>query len=306
MSPPRSGKVTVCFETDALLNPAGKKCHPMGLPNLPGGLSRCHSMPNAVLSCPGGWLEHDRQRQAARSSEHQERQRETMRMRHTVGSGAWAEASTHLRSSSASSRLGLPGGGATQGPKVMRPHSNSAEYDPAKHGWYHPAGQAELARLRDQRQPGSWASVMFKARDHGGYGDDGLVDYRDVQVTAVSGDAPAWFTGTRTLPGPRSTKAVPVRRCPFVQIEGKNVKVQARTYKMGDAMCTLETFHDRSAPPTPVPVIRAPRHDDMENKAKRCNLEFGGCQTRPVVLPSSNHVTHEAFQPPRMRSMARR
>ena len=33
----------------------------------------------------------------------------------------------------------------------------------------------------------------------------------DVQITAVSGENPDWFVGTRTPPGPLTTKKVPVR-----------------------------------------------------------------------------------------------
>merc|ERR1719401_3386063 len=238
-------------------------------------------MPNAVMTCPGSWMAHDRQRLASRGREHQERNVETMRMRNTVAGGAWAEVVAHIRPSS--SVQTLTAGGSTQGAKDVRPRTSAAEYDPAKHGWYHPHGQAEQVRLVDQKQKGSWAWMMHKARDHNGYGEDGLVDARDIRITAVSGDTPDWFLGTRTLPGPLSTKKHPVRRCPFVQIEGKTVRIQAKTYAQGDGLSAVETTHDRQTPPTPVPIIRAPRHDDLENVATRCNLELGGCQSREIV-----------------------
>jgi len=259
-------------------------------------------MPNAVLTCPGGWLEYDRSLAAGFGREHRDQQSLALTMHHTVASGRWAEAMPH--SHIGAPQRALAGGGGTQGACTIRPASSAANFDATKHSWHHPAGQAEVLRLADQKQPGSWAKMMHKARDHNGYGDDGIVDARDVQITAVSGDAPDWFNGTRTLPGPRGTKKHPVRRCPFVQIEGKTVKVRARTYSLGDGLSTVERYHERPSPPTPAPGLRARRHDDGENKAKRCNLELGGCQTRPDPLPASGHVSYDSFQPPRMRGMA--
>jgi len=145
--------------------------------------------------------------------------------------------------------------------------------------------------------------MMHKARDHNGYGLDGIVDRRDLQVTAVSEDAPGWMIGTRTLSGPLWTKKNPVRRCPFVHIDGKNLKIQARTYAQGPGLSCIEQMHDRSTPPTPARVIRAPRYDDMENKAERCNLELGGCQARAPWYPRSEHVCQETFVPPKLRTL---
>jgi len=261
-------------------------------------------MPNQVFAGPGSWLDHDRLRLASRGREYQDRLTDSMRMRHTASGGAWGELDLFTRPSTSSRPV--PAGGASQGPRDLRPRTSAAEYDPAKHGWYHPCGQAEMARLADQKQKNSWAWTMHKARDHNGYGEDGLVDARDIQITAVSGDTPDWFLGTRTLAGPLSTKKHPVRRCPFVQIDGKTVRVQAKTYAQGDGMGAIESLHDRNTPPTPVPIIRAPRYDDMESKATRCNLELGGCQGRPEVLPSCGHVSYDTVEPPRMRRMARR
>merc|ERR1740138_669124 len=85
-------------------------------------------------------------------------------------------------------------------------------YNHERHGWHDPRGQSETMRLKHPPNEGSWAWHMRKARDHVGYGDDGVVNWGDVQVTAVSGDGPDWFVGTRTVPGPFNTKYVPVRR----------------------------------------------------------------------------------------------
>jgi len=227
-----------------------------------------------------------------------------MASRSSVAGGAWAEATAHLRPSTSSQALAATvAGGATQGVKLMRPQTTG--YDVTKHGWYHPCGQAEYARLADQKQPGSWAWMMHKAKDHNGYGEDGLVDIRDIQPTAVSGEGPHWFVGTRTCPGPKATKKNPVMRCPYVQIEGREVKIQAKSYTLGDGMSAVEHLHDRATPPTPPRFIRAPRHDDDENRATRRNFEggLGGCQVRRIELPRTNHVTYDVWEPPPMRKL---
>lgn len=307
MAPSQYGKVVVCAETDALFNPCGKVCHPLGRPHLPGGLGRSHSEPNGVLACPGSWLQHDRTFMASRGRDFRAAQTADMSLRSTLATGTWAEATAHLRPRTSSLKT-LTAGGLTHGAKDLRPQTTAVEeYDESKHGWYHPLGQAEQLRLADQKQPGSWAWMMGKSRDHNGYGDDGLVDRRDVQITAVSGDTPDWMIGTRTLPGPFSTRKFPVRRCPFVEIDGKTVRVQAKSYTVGAGLSTTEHLHDRAAPPTPVPIIRAPRHDDWEHPGKKCNLEVGGgIQTRALALPRSQHVSYDTCEPPRMRQMDRR
>jgi len=88
---------------------------------------------------------------------------------------------------------------------------------------------------------------MRKARDHVGAGATGMID---AQGTAVSEDAPGWFVGIRTSPGPYSLKAVPVRRCPATRIEGKEYKVYHRKYERGENMSTLESFMDPHSPET--------------------------------------------------------
>jgi len=258
-------------------------------------------MPNDVLAGPGSWLEQDRARLNSSGREHRTMQKELMTMRSTVAGGAWADATAHLRPSSSSQVH--TAGGTVQGAKHVRPQTSG--YDIAKHGWYHPCGQAELTRLADQKQRGSWAWMIHKAKDHNGYGEDGQVDVRDIQPTAISGDSPPWFTGTRTFPGPKATKKNPVMRCPYVQIEGKEVKIQAKTYSLGEGLSAIEHLHDRTTPPTPTTFIRAPRHDDYENKATRRNFEGAGagCNVRKIELPRSTHVTYDVFEPPPMRRM---
>lgn len=261
-------------------------------------------MPNDVLAGPGSWLEQDRARLGSRGREHAAMQTELMASRSSVAGGAWTDATAHLRPSTASQALAA--GGTMHGAKQihqMRPQTTG--YDIAKHGWYHPAGQAELSRLADQKQHGSWAWMMHKAKDHNGYGEDGLVDVRDTQPTAVSGETPHWFVGTRTFPGPKATKKNPVMRCPYMQIEGKEVKVRAKTYTLGEGMSAIEHLHDRTTPPTPPSYIRAARHDDYENKAIRENFFLrGGCNVRRFELPRTTHVTYDVFEPPPMRRMA--
>jgi len=140
---------------------------------------------------------------------------------------------------------------------------------------------------------GSWVWTMQKARDHIGYGPDGRVTQEDIQITAVSGDNPDWFIGNRTVPGPLTTKKVPVRRCPESKIEGDIMKVRAKTYAQGEGLSTIETLHETSRPPTApkaVPLIPPARAAEI-NKATWNNLIHGGCETR--VFPASAHVTYE-------------
>jgi len=245
-------------------------------------------------------MEHDCSRLADIRREHRDLQAKAITMHNTVASGAWPQLAAHTHAGWR--QRPLPAGGVTQGAQALRPHSSSAGFDVSKHGWHHPAAQARRLELADPARPGCWAEAMRKAKDHTGYGERGLVDTRQIQITAVSGDAPGWFNGTRTLPGPRGTKKHPVRRCPLVQLEGKAFTVRARTFELGEGLSTSEHYHDRHTPPTPVPVVRAGRYDDTENKATRNNLERG-CQPLPEVFPASRHMAHDSFQPPRMRTL---
>jgi hypothetical protein len=115
----------------------------------------------------------------------------------------------------------------------------------------------------------------------------------DTQGTAVSGDGPDWFIGTRTTVGPFSTKTVPVRRCPYTHIEGQKVRVRGRTYSQGDNLDIRETMHETNK--VPEKVRRKPPKNPMEmpNKARYCSLIHGGCQTKPTPVPLSQHVTAE-------------
>eukprot|EP00413_Alexandrium_margalefii_P001971 CAMPEP_0204524834 /NCGR_PEP_ID=MMETSP0661-20131031/7583_1 /ASSEMBLY_ACC=CAM_ASM_000606 /TAXON_ID=109239 /ORGANISM="Alexandrium margalefi, Strain AMGDE01CS-322" /LENGTH=237 /DNA_ID=CAMNT_0051530601 /DNA_START=1 /DNA_END=714 /DNA_ORIENTATION=- len=151
-------------------------------------------------------------------------------------------------------------------------------YDSSKHSWAHPLARAEQKRLASSRhEPGSWAWSMFKARNHTGYGVDGMVDRRDVQSTAVSGDGPEWFVGTRTVTGPMSTKKYPVRRCPFVEIEGKELKVRPRTFKREDDLGCTATLHDRL--PTQGSDARLPKSGEHRaHRARQAHLRHGGCE----------------------------
>jgi len=256
-------------------------------------------MPGQVMTSGGTWLDHERGRIASRGREFRSRQASTIAADESVTGSAWAEITAHLRPSSSSSQAsaaGGGGGGRLGGTAVIRPQS-SAEYDMSKHGWYHPYGQAEQLKLREQSQPGSWGWTMLKARDHIGYGVDGIVDHRDSQVTAITRDAPDWFVGTRRVAGPLHTKSVPVERCPMVEVEGKEVKVRAKTYARGDGLCTLETLHDRSTPPTPVPTIRIPRHHDQTPTGKKTAFVNRISQFRDPGLPINTHVTYDGASP---------
>merc|ERR550525_881988 len=129
---------------------------PPGLQHAPGEISRSHSQPT-VLTCAGSWL-----------SNQQRRTRSDLQ-----------EFNNQLRKTSS----------------MMRPSSGGTNYDSRKHGWYHPQGQLEHARLADPSEHGSWAWMARKARDHTGYGDNGIVSSGDTQCSAVSEDAPHWFIG---------------------------------------------------------------------------------------------------------------
>lgn len=166
-------------------------------------------------------------------------------------------------------------------------------YDASKHGWHDPRGQMEHTRLCDPSQGRSWAWTMRKARDHIGYGDDGMVNWGDIQTTCVSGDGPDWFVGSKTVPGPFTTKTVPVRRHPFCHIEGQTMRIRGKTYEQGDYLTVREKLHEQNKVPEKV-RIKAPKHPmALDNKARMCSLVHGGCQTKPEAMPLSNHVCRE-------------
>jgi len=229
--------------------------------------------------------------------------------------------------------ISAPAGGRTQGARELRPKktrdyndltatgdrpgkmpqwetgaegfrycADNRSYNAARHGWHHPLGQAESLRLADPSQSGSWRWTMTKARDHNGYGDDGQVEKRDVQVTAVSGDGPQWFLGPKTAPGPFHTKYVPVKRCPMNWIDGKEMKIRGKSYKQGPCLNIIETLHDTPEPPE---VVRPPKVETWKTKltdpahhvARKNNLIYGGCQTRDHVsaFPQSRMRFEETY-----------
>jgi hypothetical protein len=140
---------------------------------------------------------------------------------------------------------------------------------------------------------------MRKARDHVGYGDDGVVNWGDVQSTAVSGDNPDWFVGPRTQPGPFNTKYVPVRRCPVVKIQGKDMKIMAKSYEQGMCLDVVETLHPGPKPATPAKVDRPKTVAAMmerENPAKKCNFHPGaGIQVKEQIFPPSTLRSFESY-----------
>mmetsp|Transcript_49773 Transcript_49773/g.106629 ORF Transcript_49773/g.106629 Transcript_49773/m.106629 type:complete len:241 (-) Transcript_49773:77-799(-) len=184
----------------------------------------------------------------------------------------------------------LPGGGRTQGAKRLKP-GQSSEFDIAKHGWYHPHGQAEQRRLYDVSQQGSFNWTLQKSKNHTGYGVDGRVNRGEVQGTAVSGDSPQWFTGPRTMFGPFSTRKVPVRRCPdLVMGDDDKMFYRAKTFRQGPGLETIEIWHDHCNQP-PTPAARAVPNNP-QSKVARCqsyssatrnNLCHGGCTVLPCI-----------------------
>lgn len=270
-------------------------------------------MPNSITCSPGSWLHHKTMLADQRSQMHREQMRETANLSHSIASGTWGGHASTMRPPHTIKAELAPAGGATHGPKPMQPSSSAHQYDETKHGWHTPHGAAEQRRLLNPREEGSWSWTMGKARNHIGYGDDGMVDRRDVQGTAVSGDGPTWFVGTRTLHGPRSTNTLPVRRCPFVdivEVEGgkPQLKIRAKTYTQGFGMSQTEVLHDTPLPPPPKTPVRDPMHpmnwDPMlrDPIARRNNL-WGGCRSKTPFIPRSSHVTYESHEVPSMRTM---
>jgi hypothetical protein len=140
---------------------------------------------------------------------------------------------------------------------------------------------------------------MRKARDHVGYGDDGIVNWGDVQTSAVSGDVPDWFVGPRTQVGPMNTKYVPVRRCPVVKIQGKEMTIRAKSYEQGAALDTVETLHPGPKPVRPAEVERPKTVAMMmerEHNAKKNNFHpGGGIQVKENAFPASALRTYESY-----------
>ncbi|CAE8595551.1 unnamed protein product [Polarella glacialis] len=183
--------------------------------------------------------------------------------------------------------------------------SSASGFDAAKHSWQTPQGQAyQREHLLNEHSPQSYAWILQKSKNHTGYGVDGRVNPGEVQGTAVSGDSPNWFCGPRTFEGPFSTKTVPVRRCPDVEvnpngkltyigkefIRGPNLSISEIHREMGSGK-----FRERisiggtdssrsqvgvlpSKAPVPAWLQRA-----NHNKAKDCHL-YGGCiSTVPCI-----------------------
>lgn len=219
----------------------------------------------------------------------------------------------------------LPGGGRSQGAVVPHPHYHNqsrgelamarAGYQASRHGWYDPRGKAENTRLSCADRlpdgsaiPGSWTWMINKAHNHIGAGVTGILDGTDVCGTMVSGDAPDWFIGVRTMDGPFNCKAVPVRRCPKNYIEGKTLRVQARTYKQGDCLDVTDRIEDCSRLPTPErrrPRISEP-HWKQDFKCYQVNgraasrpatLVGGGCVIPATSTHASNMVMRDRFDP---------
>jgi len=278
------------------LRPAGKRCAAAGLPNLPGGMMRCHSMPGRALTCPSGWLAEELHRSHHRSRGHQETLRATSAHAASLHDGSHPDLHSTLRPSTVAVER-CAGGGRTQGARTMRPMTEGAipyaTYSSQHHGWHDPRGQMEATRLNDPSQEKSWAWTMRKANNHIGYGDDGYVTRGDIQGTAVSGDNPDWFVGSRTVPGPFSTKTVPVKRCPFVHIEGQKMRHRAKSFVQGPHLNTIETMHPTGKVPERAKKKAYINHLEMPNKAKHCSLVHGGCQSKTPDFPLSRHVVRE-------------
>merc|ERR1719198_1923799 len=129
--------------------------------------------------------------------------------------------------------------------------------------------------------PGSWTWTMNKARNHIGAGINGTMDSSDVSSTMVSADSPDWFVGLRTLDGPFNCKAVPVRRCPKNYIEGKQLRVRARTYEQGENMDITEHLQETSRVPTPASRRKEP---DWKKDFKGPQDAHGRASSRPSTL----------------------
>jgi len=232
------------------------------------------------------------------------------------------------------SQVQLPGGGRSHGAIVPHPYYRNQSstdlamartgYDASKHGWYDPRGLSESHMLATHDRfpdgsapPGSWTWTMNKARNHIGAGMNGIMDSSDVSSTMVSGDSPDWFIGLRTVPGPFNCKAVPVRRCPKNYIEGKTLRVRARSYEQGACLDITEHLQDRSRLPSPDgprrPRISEPawkqefRGPQVDGRAASlpATLVHGGCQIPAQRTYRCQTVTRERFDCGSSRSAGR-
>lgn len=221
----------------------------------------------------------------------------------------------------------LPGGGRSQGtklPELLRPPGAGVPSRPtsfpvptlttdARHtaSWNSHAGQAfEQKHLYNENSPSSYYWILNKSKNHMGYGVDGRVNPGEVQTTAVSGDAPQWMVGPRTFNGPFSTKTVPVRRCPDMELNPERGLIYThKTYHQGDCMDIAEVHRELDASGTPIgngtrialaPMSALPgkaysssppkrRHKPdwqvkaEHNPAKGCHMLHGGCAMQPQM-----------------------
>uniref|UniRef100_A0A7S1W383 Uncharacterized protein n=1 Tax=Alexandrium catenella TaxID=2925 RepID=A0A7S1W383_ALECA len=297
--PPAVPKVEVSAQMDMQFNASGKVCGPMHMPWPAGMRSSSHiaglrgSGSEPVIAGPGTALESECQRRSERGQEFRERLRKTAS---TLGGSCppWAEITVPASRPSSSSSA-YAAGMRSLGTLHSRPISTgfidcshrsgntgipTGTYNPAKHTWAHPLARSEKKRqTAPAGEPGSWSWTMHKAKDHLGFGPNGVVDRRDGVTCAVSEDTPAWFVGTRTHAGPMSTKTVPVRRAPRLELQSGGLKVMSRTFQRGDDLSCTTTLHDRPTPPTP-----SQRHsrsgDHTHHQARQAHLEFGGCQVK--------------------------
>merc|ERR1712232_607533 len=101
-------------------------------------------------------------------------------------------------------------------------------------------------------------------------------------------------------PGPFSTKKFPVRRCPYLRVKADGtLGIHAKTYRQGHGLAAIETIHDRSMPPTPLPVIKKQPVFNPDHPAMRDNIAMGGCQTKLLRVPPSGHRFHDTYIPDR-------
>lgn len=241
-----------------------------------------------------------------------------------------SESSTYTRSARSSSFTSggtlltqplFAGGGRTQG-AVISPHRRGqngldvaqAAYHPSVHGWHLPEGAAQSQHLASEKRlhdgaaiPGTWTWMIHKARNHIGAGNKGVLGKGDLCSTMVSGDTPEWFVGLRTVHGPFSCNAVPVRRCPKNYIDGKKFSVRAQSYKQGDCLDITNQVEDTSRIPSPA-LSRCGKEPHWKKDfcgyqvngraaQKPSDLVGGGCQIRAGPALSCKVVTHERFDP---------
>jgi len=82
-----------------------------------------------------------------------------------------------------------------------------------------------------------------------------------------------------------------------VSIEGKDLKIRAKTYEQGPYLNIIETVHDGPVAATPAKGPAPPFNPAAAefNKATWSNLAHGGCNTRNLfhnnAFPPSKHMT---------------